>query len=126
MRAERDRRAIILEAEGKKKAQILEAEGAKESAVLRADGEKQAAILRADGEAAALERMAQAEGAALIRVKESLISEESNAASYLIAMRYVEALKEMTSGKDNKTVYMPYEASNLLGALGGVKDIFKG
>lgn len=126
MRAERDRRAIILEAEGKKKAQILEAEGARESAILRADGEKEAAILRADGEAAALERMAQAEGEAITRVKASLESEESSAVNYLIAMRYVETLKEMTSGKNNKTVYMPYEATNLLGALGGVKDLFKG
>jgi regulator of protease activity HflC (stomatin/prohibitin superfamily) len=126
MRAERDRRAIILEAEGKKTAQILEAEGAREAAILRADGEKEADILRADGEAAALERMAQAEGEAITRVKASLLNEETNAASYLIAMRYVETLKEMTSGKDNKTVYMPYEATNLLGALGGVKDLFKG
>ncbi|MEM0897744.1 MAG: SPFH domain-containing protein [Verrucomicrobiota bacterium] len=126
MRAERDRRAIILEAEGKKNSEILEAEGLRQAEINKAEGDKEAAILRAQGEAEALERIAQAEGAAITRVKESLDGEKADPANYLIAMRYVETLKEMVSGQDNKTVYLPYEASNMLGALGGVKDLFKG
>ncbi len=125
MRAERDRRAIILEAEGRKRAQILDAEGVRESEINRAEGEKQAAILRADGEAGAIQRLAEAEGLALARVRESLTDGKTDAASYLIAMRYIETLKEMTSGKDNKTVYLPYEATGVLGALGGVREIFQ-
>jgi regulator of protease activity HflC (stomatin/prohibitin superfamily) len=125
MRAERDRRAIILEAEGKKRARILDAEGIRESEINRAEGEKQAAILRADGEAGAIQRIAEAEGLALAGVRESLTDEKTDAASYLIAMRYIETLKEMTSGQDNKTVYIPYEATGVLGALGGVRELFQ-
>ncbi|MCB1064388.1 MAG: SPFH/Band 7/PHB domain protein [Verrucomicrobiae bacterium] len=126
MRAERDRRAVILEAEGRKQAQILDAEGVRQSAINMAEGEKQAAVLRATGEAEALERVAQAEAIAVRQVADSLVSENAAPASYLIAMRYIEALKDMTSGDQTKTVYMPYEATGILGSLGTVKDLFGG
>ena len=126
MRAERDRRAIILDAEGRKQAQILEAEGVRQAEINRAEGEKQAAVLRASGEAEALERVAEAEAIAVRQVSGSLAEETSDPASYLIAMRYIEALKEMTDGDQARTVYMPYEATGILGSLGTVKDLFGG
>ena len=126
MRAERDRRAIILDAEGKKQAQILEAEGVRQAEINTAEGERQAAILRATGEAEALERMAQAEAIAVNQVSGSLEADETDPASYLIAMRYIEALKTMTDGDQARTVYMPYEATGILGSLGTVKDLFGG
>lgn len=124
MRAERDRRAIILDAEGRKQAQILEAEGVRQAEINRAEGEKQAAVLRATGEAEALERVAQAEAEAVRQVSDSLVSQKTDPASYLIAMRYIEALKQMTDGDQARTVYMPYEATGVLGSLGTVKDLF--
>lgn len=124
MRAERDRRAIILDAEGRKQAQILEAEGVRQAEINRAEGEKQAAVLRATGEAEALERVAQAEAEAVRQVSDSLVSQKTDPASYLIAMRYIEALKQMTDGDQTRTVYMPYEATGVLGSLGTVKDLF--
>ncbi len=125
MRAERDRRAIILEAEGRKQALILDAEGVRQSQINRAEGEKQAAVLRAQGEAEALERVAEAEAAAVRQVADSLSAEQADPASYLIAMRYIEALKSMTEGDQARTVYMPYEATGILGSLGTVKDLFR-
>ena len=123
MRAERDRRAMILSAEGAKKSQILEAEGAKEAEVNRAEGERQAAVLRALGESEALERVAQAEASAISQVQSSFGGDGNDSAQYLIAMRYIETLRFLLAGQDNKTVYMPYEATGVLGALGGVKEL---
>lgn len=124
MRAERDRRAQILAAEGSKGAAVLEAEGIREAAVNTAEGERQAAILRADGEAKAMERMAQAQAQAIREVTEALTGSRTDPAAYLIARQYVETLRDITSGKDNKVVYLPYEATGVLGALGGIKGIF--
>jgi len=126
MRAERDRRAAILTAEGDKQAAILQAEGIRESQIKRAEGEKQAAILEAEGEAQARIKVADAERNAIQLVQESLGSTGSDPAQYLIAIRYLESLKEMTSGKDNKVVYVPYEATGVLGSLGGIKDLLSG
>lgn len=126
MRAERDRRAQILEAEGLKQARILEAQGMREAEVNRAEGEKQAQVLRATGEAEARLKVAEAEAGAMRMLTEAVSASGGNPANYLIALRYIEALREMVSGKDNKVVYMPYEATGLLGALGGIKDIFTG
>ena len=123
MRAERDRRAAILTAEGEKTAAILEAEGEREAAVNRAEGEKEAAILRAEGEAQARIRKAEAEATAVESLKK-VLEGESDPANYLIAVRYVEALKEMVEGKDNKTIYMPYEASSMLSSIGGIRELF--
>ncbi len=125
MRAERDRRAAILTAEGEKGAAILKAEGVKESEINKAQGDKAAAVLRAEGEAEARMKIADAEAKALKMVTESLAQKDSPA-NYLIAVRYVEALKEMVSGKDNKVVYMPYESSGVLSSLGGIKNMFDG
>lgn len=124
MKAERERRATILLAEGEKQARILEAEGIREAAVNKAEGEKQATILNMEGKAEAIRTKAEAEAEAINRIKEALGSEVEYS-KYLIATRYIETLSEMVSGKDNKVVYMPYEAAGVLSSLGGIKDLFK-
>ncbi|MGL4907707.1 MAG: SPFH domain-containing protein [Bacteroidales bacterium] len=123
MRAERDRRAKILEAEGLKQSQILEAEGFKISEINRAEGNKAAQILNAEGEANARIQVAEAEAEAIRKISEIVAAKSGDPMNYLIAMRYIETLKEMTSGKDNKTVYLPYEASGVLSSLGGIKEL---
>jgi regulator of protease activity HflC (stomatin/prohibitin superfamily) len=111
MRAERDKRATILEAEGTKQSQVLEAEG-----------ERQADITRAEGEAQARIAVAQAEAEA-IKVVTEAIQNTGDPVNYLVAMKYLETLKEMTSGQDNKVVYIPYEATGVLSSVGGIKDL---
>ncbi len=125
MRAERDRRAAILEAEGQKRASILQAEGIREAAINKAEGERQAMILTALGEAEARVKKAEAEAKAIALVAEAIASSGGDPASYLVAMRYIEALKEMVSGKDNKIVYLPVEATGVLSALGGIKELLE-
>ncbi len=122
MKAERDRRAAILEAEGLKKAAILQAEGEKESKINKAEGEKQAAILVADGLAQARILQADAEAQAIKKVIEA-IGQTGPADKYLIATRYIDTLKQMVEGKNNKVVYMPYEASGLLSSVDGIKQL---
>ncbi len=125
MRAERDRRASVLTAEGAKQAAILEAEGIREAEISRADGERQASVLRATGEAEAMERIAAAEANVLQSIKGALAgTRQDDPASYVVALRYLEGLKTMTSGKDNKTIFMPYEASGVLSSLGGIRELF--
>ena len=126
MRAERDRRAKILEAEGEKRSAILEAEGVRESEIKRAEGEKKAAILIAEGEAQARITTATAEKEAIERVTEAITTAKGDPANYLIAVRYIEALKEMVSGQNNKVVYLPYEATGILSSIGGIKDMLSG
>lgn len=126
MQAERKRRAQILLAEGEKQSAILQSEGEKQSAINRAEASKQAQILKAEGEAQAKILQANAESQAISKVAEAVTQSNTNPASYLLATKYIATLKEMVSGKDNKTVYLPYEATNLLGSLGGIKEIFKG
>jgi regulator of protease activity HflC (stomatin/prohibitin superfamily) len=126
MRAERDRRAAILIAEGDKKSKILEAEGRRESEVNIAEGEKQAAILRATGDAEARIRIAEAEAEAIQKIVHALEGEKGDPANYLIAVRYIETLGEMVSGKDNKVIYLPYEATGVLSSIGGIKDMLTG
>ena len=104
---------------------ILQSEGLKEAQVNRAKADKESQVLVAQGEAEAKILQAQAEAQAIERVTESLKQAQTDPASYLLAVKYIETLKEMTSGKDNKTVYLPYEASSVLGSLAGIKDIFK-
>lgn len=123
MRAERDRRAAVLEAEGQKRSRILEAEGFKESEINKAEGDKQAEILRAEGQAQARIRVAEAEAKAIELITEAIKSKESDPVKYLIAVRYIETLSEMVSGKDNKTIYIPFEATGVLSSLGGIKEI---
>jgi regulator of protease activity HflC (stomatin/prohibitin superfamily) len=126
MRAERDRRAKILEAEGLKQAQILEAEGFKMAEINRAEGNKTAQILNAEGEAAARIQVAEAEAEAIRKVSEAVASKNGDPMNYLIAIRYIETLKDITSGQNNKIVYMPYEATGVLSSVGGIKDMLTG
>lgn len=126
MRAERDKRAAILEAEGAKQSNILQAEGIREAEINKAEGQKRAKILVAEGEAEARIKIAQAESEAIKMITESISASKGDPANYLIAVRYIEALKEMVSGKENKIVYLPYEATGVLSSLGGIKDMLEG
>ncbi len=125
MTAERDKRAAILTAEGEKQSAILKSEGEKSAEINAAEAEKQARILRAEGAAKAQVLQAEAEANAINKVAEAVKGQKSNPVNYLLAIKYIESLKEMTSGKDNKTVYLPYEATGVLGSLGTIKDMFK-
>ena len=125
MQAERERRAKILKAEGDKASAILQSEGAKESQINEALAEKQSQILRAEGEAEAKILQAKAEAEAISKITSAIGGVQYNPANYLLATKYIDSLKEMVSGKDNKVVYIPYEAASLLGSLGGIKDMFK-
>lgn len=122
MKAERDRRAAILEAEGLKKSAVLKAEGEKEAAINRAEGEKQANILRAEGVAQARILEADGEKEAIQRIINAL-ADKGQPDKYLIAMKYLETMKSITSGKDNKVVYMPYEATGILSSIDGIKQM---
>lgn len=126
MRAERDKRAVILEAEGLKQSKILEAEGIREAEVNKAEGFKMAKILVAEGEGKARVTIAQAEAEAITQITGSLAASKGDPTNYLIAIRYIEALKEMVSGKDNKVVYLPYEATGVLSSIGGIKEMLAG
>lgn len=125
MQAERNRRAEILNAEGEKQSNILRSEGEKASLINQAEARKQSEILKAEGEAQAIILSAQAEAEAIKRVAEAVASNNTDPATYMLAMKYIDTLKEMTSGQDNKTVYVPYEASAILGSLGTIKSLFK-
>ncbi len=126
MQAERERRAKILKAEGDKTSKILYSEGEKEAQINQAKAQKESQILMAQGEAEAKILQAKAEAEAIEKLAEAIKGSNSDPASYQIALKYIETLKEMASGKDNKTVYIPYEATSLLGSLGGIKEILKG
>lgn len=124
MRAERDRRAMILAAEGQKQAKILEAEGIRQSEITKAEGMRQALVLKASGEGEARITVAEAEAEGVAKVTKAIKDSGGNPTTYLISLRYIEALKEMVSGKDNKVIYMPYEASAMLGSVGSIRDMF--
>ncbi|MCX7881790.1 MAG: SPFH/Band 7/PHB domain protein [Brevinematales bacterium] len=125
MRAEREKREMILKAEGEKQSKILVAQGDKEAYITRAEGEKQNAILRAEGEATAKIRIAEAEAEAIRKIKEALESKGTDPAQYLVALKYIEALREIAQGSGGKVVFMPYEASSLLSSLGSIKELLK-
>lgn len=125
MQAERERRAKILKAEGEKTSMILKSEGEREAQINKAKADKEAQVLNAEGEAQAKILQANAEAEAILKIAESIKGSQADPASYQIAIKYIETLKEMVSGKDNKTIYIPYEASNMLSSLGCIKDIFK-
>jgi regulator of protease activity HflC (stomatin/prohibitin superfamily) len=120
MRAERERRAAVTNAEAGKRAAILEAEGVRESQVRRAEGEKDAAVLRAQGLAEARLAMANAEAEAIQKIASAL--PEGQAAMYLLGMKYLEALPVLAQGK-NSTIFLPAEASGVMGAIGGLKEL---
>ena len=134
MRAERDRRAVILEAEGKKSAAILEAEGDQLAQILRAKGEAEAAVVEARGEAES--RVIEAEAQAAARLKVSQAEAQSiemiqkavpagNPLPYMIAQSYIKALPEMTKDKNGKMIVVPYEASGVMGSLATMKSLFE-
>lgn len=125
MKAEREKRAMIYEAEGQKEAAIRIAEGQREAAIKKAEGEKQAAILTAEGVAQARIVEAEAEKTAIRQIIEAL-ADKGQPDKYLIAMKYLETLTSMTDGKDNKVIYMPYEATGILSSVDGIKEMFKG
>jgi regulator of protease activity HflC (stomatin/prohibitin superfamily) len=124
MRAERDKRAKILEAEGTKAQLSLEAEGHKVAEINQAEGEKQAQILRAEGEAQARLKVAEAEAEAIKKITQAISTTKSDPVNYMVAIRYIDTLKDMVSGKDNKTIYIPYEATGVLSSIGGIKELF--
>ena len=122
MKAEREKRAVILESEGLKQSAILKAQGEKEAAINKAEGEKQAAILKADGEKQA--RILQADGEKeAIKMIIDALAQNGQADKYLIAMKYLETLKQITSGQDNKVIYLPYEATGVLSSIDGIKEM---
>ncbi|HMG72875.1 MAG TPA: SPFH domain-containing protein [Pyrinomonadaceae bacterium] len=123
MTAERNRRALVLQAEGERQAAITRAEGEKQAAVTRSEGEKQSNILQAEGLAQARLRQAEAESQAIAQVA-SAMQEHGNPAQYLITTRYIESLRDMTKSNNAKVIFMPVETSSMLSAVGSIKEMF--
>ncbi|HGN0721420.1 TPA: SPFH domain-containing protein [Proteus mirabilis] len=119
MKAERTKRADILEAEGIRQAAILKAEGEKQGQILKAEGERQSAFLQAE----ARERAAEAEAKATQIVSEAIAKGDMQAINYFIAQKYTDALSQIGSADNSKVVMMPLEASNLMGAIGGISEL---
>lgn len=124
MQAERNKRATILTSEGEKQAAILQSEGEKTSTINRAEAARQQAILYADGEAQARIKKAEAEAIAIEKITQA-VGQSTNPANYLLAQKYIAMMEQLASGEQTKTVYLPYEATNMLGSIGGIKDLFK-
>ena len=124
MQAERNKRATILTSEGQKASEILQSEGEKMATINRAEAAKQEAILYAEGEAQARIRKAEAEAIAIKKITEA-VGASTNPANYLLAQKYIQMLEELAKGDKTKTVYLPYEATNLMGSIGGIKELFK-
>jgi len=121
MKAEREKRANILDAEGFRQAAILKAEGEKQAVVLAAEGNKEAAFREAE----ARERLAQAEARATAMVSQAIAQGDVQAINYFVAQKYVEALKEFAASPNQKVFMMPMESAGLLGALGGIAELAK-
>ncbi|MFC3053457.1 SPFH domain-containing protein [Kordiimonas pumila] len=121
MKAERNKRAAILEAEGLREAEIMRAEGEKKAAVLSAEGRKEAAFRDAE----AREREAEAEAKATEMVSKAIADGNPQAINYFIAQKYVEALQGFATSPNEKLVFMPMEASSVIGSIGGIAELFK-
>jgi regulator of protease activity HflC (stomatin/prohibitin superfamily) len=121
MKAERLKRAAILDAEGLRQAEILRAEGAQQAAILEAEGRKEAAYRDAD----ARERLAQAEAKATLMVSEAIAKGDIQAINYFVAQKYIESLKDIATSGNGKLIFMPLDASGVIGALGGVTELVK-
>ncbi len=121
MKAEREKRAVILEAEGERQAEILRAEGEKQGAILEAEGRKESAFRDAE----ARERLAEAEARATHMVSKAIENGDIQAINYFVAQKYVDAIKEMATTQNDKIVFMPLEATSLIGALGGIGELAK-
>ena len=113
MKAERERRANILKAEGEKKKEILTAEGVAKARILEAEAEAEARLKVAEAEATAIKKIAEA------------VNGSKGDTTYLIAVKYIGALQNMVSGQDNKVIYIPYEATGILGSIGSIKEMFE-
>ncbi len=121
MKAEREKRANILEAEGERQSEILRAEGEKQSVILQAEGDREAAFREAE----ARERLAEAEAKATLMVSQAIEKGDLNAINYFIATKYVDALKEIGTAENQKLIFMPLEASGVIGAIGGISELVK-
>lgn len=119
MKAERQKRAEILEAEGIRQSKILKAEGEKQSQILKAEGERQAAFLAAE----ARERQAEAEAKATQLVSDAIANGNTQAINYFVAQKYTDALARIGDGQNSKLVLMPLEASQLIGSIGGISQL---
>jgi regulator of protease activity HflC (stomatin/prohibitin superfamily) len=119
MKAEREKRAAVLEAEGLRQAAILQAEGQKQSQILAAEGRKEAAFRDAEGR----ERQAEAEAKATSMVSDAIGAGNLSAANFLVAEKYVEALRAIATAPNQKVVIVPIEAAALAGTLGGIAEI---
>jgi regulator of protease activity HflC (stomatin/prohibitin superfamily) len=122
MTAERNRRALILQAEGDKQAAITRAEGEKQAAVTRSEGNKQSAILDAEGAAQARLVAASAEAQAINQISQ-VIGNPEQTAQYLITQRYIESLRDMTRTQNSKVIFMPMETSTMLSSIGAIKEV---
>jgi regulator of protease activity HflC (stomatin/prohibitin superfamily) len=121
MKAEREKRAVILEAEGERQSEILRAEGEKQAVILEAEGRKEAAFREAE----ARERLAEAEARATHMVSKAIEGGDIQAINYFVAQKYVEAIKEMATTQNDKIIFMPLEATSLIGTLGGIGELAK-
>jgi regulator of protease activity HflC (stomatin/prohibitin superfamily) len=119
MKAEREKRAVILDAEGLRQSAILRAEGEKQAVMLDAEGRKEAAFRDAE----ARERSAQAEAKATTMVSEAIASGNVNAINYFVAQKYIEALKQIGTAPNQKLVLMPLEASGVIGSIAGIAEL---
>ncbi len=121
MKAEREKRAAILEAEGLRQSEILRAEGQKQSQILKAEGEREAAFRQAE----ARERAAEAEAKATEVVSTAIANGNAQAINYFVAQKYVEAVSDFARSPNSKTILFPVEATQLIGSLGGIGEIAK-
>ena len=121
MKAERDKRAEVLEAEGSRQAAVLRAEGEKQAAILESEGRKEAAFRDAE----AREREAEAEARATHMVSTAIEKGDINAINYFVATKYVDALKDIASADNSKLIFMPLEASSVIGSVGGISELVK-
>jgi regulator of protease activity HflC (stomatin/prohibitin superfamily) len=124
MTAERNRRALILQAEGEKQAAITRAEGEKQAAITRSEGEKESAVLQADGAAQARLRSAGAEAQAITQINQAMGGNPADTVQYIITARYIESLRDMTRTNNAKVIFMPIETSSMLSAVGALKEVF--
>ena len=120
MKAERQKRAEVLEAEGVRQSKILKAEGEKQSQILKAEGERQAAFLAAE----ARERAAEAEAKATHMVSQAIAEGDMQAINYFVAQKYTEALARIGEGPNSKIIMMPLEAGSLIGSVAGMAELF--